>query len=100
VSDIIAEITAARRKRSGAAAAEPKERKARVRKIKVPDPTDPAVVIAAMSREEKLQELDGVRAQLTAASHQARAELLEDTDLTQEYEADLRETEEPDEIGG
>lgn len=98
MSDIIAEITRARRKRSGQAAQEPKPRKARVSKRAAPDPTDPALLIAAMTREEKLADLEVVRAQLTAAEHQARAEILEDSDLTQEYMADLRETEEPDAI--
>lgn len=98
MSDIIAEITKARRARTGTKAAEPKQRVKRTRKVKEPDPTDPAVQIAAMSEGEKLAELERIRSQLTSALCQARAEIIAEADLTKDYEADQGATEEPDAI--
>lgn len=98
VTDIIDEITAARKKRKPKTAAPPKPREKRARKRKEPDPTDPAVMIAAMSKEEKLAELESIRSQLESAMHQAREEIIEDASLTKEYDADALETEEPDAI--
>lgn len=96
MSDIIQEITKARRARKGDKAAEPKAKIKRTRKAKEPDLSDPAVQIASMTEQEKLAELATIRAQLSSALSQARAEIIEEADLAQEYEADLKETEEPD----